>query len=252
MAYDPTDWSTADDTAKDTAQYFFVDSDGAHVTTTAGDPDIGSNVLIDSSGMFVRDNTDVLAEFKNPTIIGKTSGNEMNVVVGDLGIDTGLFLRRGTTQKLRLWGENGDNGGYLQSGDGCYLALVNGSLYVTPFMQSSRTILDTSGQSYFCIGGLHMYQGTFTKNVGSSSTTEATIWQKATFESTFNVKSGDYGKCSVFFSNGNYNAGALGPVGSECVTSGTYAGWHARWTVGATGGKQFNYLVVVPAASSTV
>lgn len=102
------------------------------------------------------------------------------------------------------------------------------------------------------INGCHIYRGTHTKDLGTTATTEATIWTKANFESTFHVVSGKYGLCAVFFSNGNYNAGALGVVGSECVTSGTYEGWHARFTQSATGNKQFNYLVVVPDSASTV
>ena len=249
MAYDPTDWSTADDTAKETAQNFFTDANGAHVATTAGDPDTGSNVLIDSSGMYVRDDTDVLAQFKNPTIIGKTSGSEMNVVVGELGIDTGLFLRRGTTQKLRLWGDVGDNGGYLQSGDGCYLALVNGGLYVTPFGQSQFKILDANGQSGFCIGGFHIYTGNIVKDVGSSNTQRYHLWTDAGFESAFNVTTGRAGSCMLTLANTNYDAGNLGAVSADYRSG---SGWYAHWTVNATGNKQFGYVVFVPDSYSTV
>lgn len=102
------------------------------------------------------------------------------------------------------------------------------------------------------LNGCHIYVGQLDKNVGTSNTTEATIWTKNVFESNFNVRSGQYINCCVFFANGNFNAGPLGPVGSECVTSGTYAGWHARWTQNATGGKSFKYLVVVPQSASTI
>ena len=114
----------------------------------------------------------------------------------------------------------------------------------------SVTDLQTKFETH--VNGCHIYQGTFTKPLGNTSVTETTIWTKADFESTFNVSSGKYYGCSVFFSNGNYNAGALGVVGSECWTSGSFAGWHARWTQGATASKQFNYLVVVPDNASTV
>lgn len=101
------------------------------------------------------------------------------------------------------------------------------------------------------LNGHHIYQGYYTKNVGTNAT-EATIWTKNGFESTFNVQSGKFFACAVFFANANYDAGALGVVGSECWPSGTYAGWHARWTQNGSGNKAFQYLVVVPDDCSTV
>lgn len=101
------------------------------------------------------------------------------------------------------------------------------------------------------LNGHHIYQGYFTKDVGTNAT-EGMIWTKAGFESTFHVQSGQFYTCAVFFANANYDAGHLGVVGSECWPSGTYAGWHARWTQSGSGNKAFQYLVVVPDSVSTV
>lgn len=63
MPYDPTDWDTADDTAKETAQHFFADPDGAHVTENAGDATTGANALLDSSWLHFRVGTDDVSKF---------------------------------------------------------------------------------------------------------------------------------------------------------------------------------------------
>lgn len=46
-----------------TRQYFWHDEDGAHVSTVENDATTGSNTLIDSSGMSIRDGTDEVASF---------------------------------------------------------------------------------------------------------------------------------------------------------------------------------------------
>lgn len=252
MPYDPSDWDTADDTAKVTAQHFFTDEDGAHVTDESG-----ANVLIDSSGMYVSDGTDNLAQFTNPTIIGKTGAGEPNFKIGNVSpFGDGIFVCNGSTVKLMLWEEAGTNGGYIQSGDGGYLGIYDGSLYFTPFGKSRFTILDTSNQSGFCIGGLHIYSGTLTLNVGSTAHYEATVWTSSTFNSTFHCTNA--GQAQVFFANGDAGAGGSnstyggGVWGAEYWTQGSYMGWHVRFQSSITGTRRIDYLVIVPPAYSTV
>lgn len=63
MPYEDTDWTTADDTAKDTAKRFFADSAGAHVTSADSDATTGANALLDNSDLHFRDGTTDVARF---------------------------------------------------------------------------------------------------------------------------------------------------------------------------------------------
>lgn len=54
----------AKEAAEGTAQRFFADVEGAHVTTADGDAGSGPNVLVDSGGIAVRDGKTVLARFR--------------------------------------------------------------------------------------------------------------------------------------------------------------------------------------------
>lgn len=246
MPYDPTDWDTADETAKDTAQNFFVDEDGAHISTTPGDPDTGNNTMMDSSGFYVRDGTVPFATLAQPTIIGKTTGPNFRIgTVSPYGDGIGVF--NGSSLGLWIWHDG--TTGYIQSGDGCYLNWTGGGLYVTPFGQSQIKIADANRRSDFAFGNCHVYTGALTKTVSGK---EATIWNEATFKSTFNTT--NPGLCSVMISNGNSGTGdTLGATGAEYWTSGTYQGWHARWVNTVSSGlRQFNYIVAVPASVSTV
>ena len=246
MPYDPSDWDTADDTAKDTAQHFFTDANGAHVTETASDPNTGNNVLIDSGGMYVRDGTTNVAQFKNPTIIGKTGAGEPNIYIGTSGAETGLFLRSGTQEVLRMFPEN--LGGYIQSGDGGYLGIYDGNLYFTPLGQSRFKILDTNNQSGFCIGGVHVYGGSIVKTV--TATREITVFSNADTRSTFNVASGKENQIYVNIVNGDYGSQA------HRVNSVSYrsnSGWNAYLDGNASAGAfRFGYIAIVPASVSTV
>ena len=60
--------------------FFYANATGAHITTVENDPDSGNNVLIDSSGLYLREDTDVLAEFTNTgATIGKTAETHIDV-----------------------------------------------------------------------------------------------------------------------------------------------------------------------------
>jgi hypothetical protein len=65
--------------ANATAQYFWHDTQGAHVSTVEGDATTGSNVLIDSNGMYIRDGSDDLASFTASTIALGNASNDAAV-----------------------------------------------------------------------------------------------------------------------------------------------------------------------------
>lgn len=60
--------------------FFYTNATGAHITTTENDPDTGNNVLIDSNGLYVRNDTDVLAEFTaNGATFTKYNGQNLSI-----------------------------------------------------------------------------------------------------------------------------------------------------------------------------
>jgi len=104
-----------------------------------------------------------------------------------------------------------------------------------------------------CVGGCHIYAGTIVVNLGTSSKTEFNVFNESTFMSRFNTT--DPMQCAVCYGNGAAGASGgstLGAITAELWDGGSYDGWHARWTTGATGNKRFNYIVIVPDAYSTV
>lgn len=61
--WDKTEGQKGLEAADETAQYFSSDANGGHVGTVAGNPNSGSNLLLDSEGVKIRNNTDVVASF---------------------------------------------------------------------------------------------------------------------------------------------------------------------------------------------
>lgn len=273
MAYDPSDWDTADDTAKVTAQHFFTDNDGAHVTETEEDPDTGANLLLTSGGVDVRDGTTPLAWLHNDGAqIGRSGTSHVAVTDTAIGMWTGDDSYDNPQVKVLNIYYNGNYAHVDAPASGLWLGSTNNNVTLAAAdndangairLRSGKVqVADETGTQVWSGTAQQMadalnykanapriYNGNFVKNVGSSNVQRTQIWTDATFCSTFNVSSGHVGDCAVCFSNTNYNAGNLGAVGSEYVPSG---GWYAHWTANATGNKQFGYLVVVPAAYSTV
>lgn len=90
------------DAAGAATQYFWHDSDGAHVSTTENDATTGPNVLIDSDGMDVRDGTATLATFgANDTHLGLGDGISSVFLAND------KFRMRGVTQGRTPQGGSG-------------------------------------------------------------------------------------------------------------------------------------------------
>lgn len=247
MSYDPTDWDTADETAKTTAQHFFTDPNGAHVTETAGNPNAGNNVLIDSGGMYVRDGTTNLAQFTDPTIVGETGAGKMNIRIGNIpNWDNGLAIFKGNSLSLMMYGDSST--GTIYSALGCYLNFTDG-LSCTVFGKTPLTILDSNRQSGFCIGGYHVYAGTTVLTVGAART--ITVFSVNDFASTFNVaNTSDNNKCYVNFVNGDYGANAHHVISTQY---GSGSGWSMYLDANASAGSfRVNYVVAVPDAYSSV
>lgn len=78
--------------------FFYANATGAHITTVENDPDTGNNVLVDSNGLYVREDTDVLAEFTaDGAVVGKA--DEARTVVGK---DSVSIYADDTTRAVRI------------------------------------------------------------------------------------------------------------------------------------------------------
>lgn len=65
--------------------FFYANATGAHITTVENDPDSGNNVLIDSTGLYLRDNTDELASFTSDGATFDPSGHQkLRIVNSDV------------------------------------------------------------------------------------------------------------------------------------------------------------------------
>ena len=70
--------------------FFYANATGAHVTTVENDPDSGNNVLIDSTGLYLRENTDVLAEFTTTgATIGQSGEPQVSINASEISLLTG-------------------------------------------------------------------------------------------------------------------------------------------------------------------
>ncbi|MCR4711468.1 MAG: hypothetical protein K5707_04140 [Clostridia bacterium] len=61
--------------------FFYANSTGAHITTMENAPNSGNNVLIDSNGIYVREDTNALAEFTNTGTIIRNNQTIDNVAI---------------------------------------------------------------------------------------------------------------------------------------------------------------------------
>ena len=78
---------TALSTATKTNNYFFYDSAGAHVATTEGKADEGSNVLIDSDSLDIRNGTTVLSTFgASGATIGASGDQRVELTAGSMKV----------------------------------------------------------------------------------------------------------------------------------------------------------------------
>lgn len=281
MAYDPTDWDTADDTAKDTAQHFWTDADGAHISIIPGSADFGQNVLLQTDGLHIRYGTTELAKFLDYMAqIGGNGTSHMEIYASGMDMWVGYTDSQDQYQLENVlnvsYNPSNDYSRITAPGAGLWLQGNDGNITIASKSNDASAavrlrggrmqVVDQTGTQLwtgtaqeladalnFKATAPRIYNGVKTVNVGNTSQTSAMIWTAAQFESAFNVSSGHAGDCGVMLCNGNVQAGQLGAVSAEWWNSSYNPyGWRARWTIGATGNKAFSYVVVVPASYSTV
>lgn len=69
--------------------FFYNDATGAHITMEEGQPNLGKNILVDSNGLYVREDTDVLASFRDTgATIGKEDEGHVDITDDGLTVYT--------------------------------------------------------------------------------------------------------------------------------------------------------------------
>lgn len=280
MAYDPADWDTADETAKETAQHFYADSSGAHVTD-----ETGAELLLTSNGIDINDEDSNTTAFFHSDGAQIGADGESHIAISENSITMSVLYYNPWIPQPQYIIRDVFNVQYNVNNDYVYVFAPTDSLWLQA-AYGNVTIASTDGNANasvrlragkmivadengnplwsgtaqqmadalnFKATAPRIYNGVKTVNVGNTSQTSAMIWTAAQFESAFNVSSGHAGDCGVMLCNGNVQAGQLGAVSAEWWNSSYNPyGWRARWTIGATGNKAFSYTVVVPASYSTV
>lgn len=278
MSYDPADWDTADETAKDTAQHFYADSSGAHVTD-----ETGAELLLTSNGIDIKDDDNLTTAFFHSDAAQIGADDESHIAISENSITMSVlyynpFIPQWVTRDVFNVQYNISNDYvyvfaptdslWLQAAYGnVTIASTDGNANASVRLRAGKMIVaDENGNPLwsgtaqqmadalnFKATAPRIYNGVKTVNVGNTSQTSAMIWTASDFESTFHVSSGHAGDCGVMLCNGNVQAGQLGAVSAEWWNSSYNPyGWRARWTIGATGNKAFSYVVTVPASYSTV
>lgn len=280
MAYDPADWDTADETAKDTAQHFYADSSGAHVTD-----ETGAELLLTSNGIDINDEDSNTTAFFHSDGAQIGADGESHIAISENSITMSVLYYNPWIPQPQYVIRDIFNIQYNVSNNYVYVFAPTDSLWLQAaygnvtiastdadanasvrLRAGKMIVADENGNPLwsgtaqqmadalnFKATAPRIYNGVKTVNVGNTSQTSAMIWTAAQFESAFNVSSGHAGDCGVMLCNGNVQAGQLGAVSAEWWNSSYNPyGWRARWTIGATGNKAFSYVVTVPASYSTV
>lgn len=286
MPYDPSDWDTADDTAKDTAQHFYADSSGAHVTD-----ETGAELLLTSGGIDISDDGNLTTAFfhSDGAQVGANTDSHIVISQNNIGMYVNYFTQTPPYEfvmkhALTIWYNwqndyiqinSPDNKLWLQSQAGnITVSAADGDASAAVRLRGGRMqVVDENGNPLWsgtaqemadaltrgsgaAVGGVHVYSGTLTQDIGAGSHYEATVWNSSTFNSTFHCSNA--GQAQVFFANGDAGAGGSnstyggGVWGSEFWSSGSWAGWHVRFQSAISGNRRIDYLVIVPDAYSTV
>lgn len=275
MPYEDTDWTTADDTARSTAKHFFADTDGAHVATQDGDPDIGVNALLDTTDLHFRDGTMDVARFgASGAQIGADSTSHVKVEQAAIGMwaqyvdpysvwqlvkvlniyyngsyahvdapASGLWLGAATGNTVIAAADGDSNGEVVLRGGYVNVRDENGNqLWKGTTQQLADALTHASNQTGYTYGG------SVVKTVTASR--EITAFSNSEVRSLFNVASGKENQIGVSIMNGDYGAQA------HRVTSVNYrssSGWNMYLDGNASAGAfRINYIVHVPADCSTI
>lgn len=259
MAYDPTDWETADDTAKDTAQHFFTDTSGAHVADGSG-----AEMLMASTGLDISDENGTVTGYfhADGAQIGADTASHVKIEQSAIGMWAQWLPMYGVWQLVKVLNiyYNGTYAHFDAPASGLWLGSATGNAVLAAadgdstgevvLRGGNMTVRDENGNQLWkgtaqqladALNAPKVYAGSVVKTV---SGTNGQLWTKAAFESTFNTTNAQL--CGVMISNGE--AGSLSAVVSaEYWSSGSNPGWFAKWTSSvSSGARRFNYIVVVP------
>ena len=150
--------------------FFYASSSGAHITTVENGPNSGKNVLIDSNGLYVRNNTDNLAEFTaNSAVIGQSSAAHASMSSSGLQV----YKSDGTTQIANIgYGPGKNSGGTTSNAPYYTLGVRTGSVgnYSTEEGYSN----EASGYTSHAEGQQTTASGAFSHAEGTGTTASNT------------------------------------------------------------------------------
>lgn len=259
MPYEDTDWSTADDTAKETSQHFYADTSGAHVAD-----DSGAEMLMASTGLDISDENGTVTGYfhADEAQIGADTASHVKVEQSAIGMWAQWNPTYGVWQLVKVLNlyYNGSYAHFDAPASGLWLGSATGNAVLAAadgdasgevvLRGGHMTVRDENGNQLWkgtaqqladALNAPKVYAGSVVK---TASGTNCQLWTKAAFESTFHTTNAQL--CSVMVSNGEA-ASLSAVVSAEYWSSGSNPGWFAKWTnsVGS-GGRRFNYIVVVP------
>lgn len=260
MPYEDTDWTTADDTAKETSQHFYTDTSGAHVAD-----DSGAEMLMASTGLDISDENGTVTGYfhADGAQIGADTESHVKVEQSAIGMWAQWNPTYGEWQLAKvlniyyqapyahvdaptsLWLGSDTGNVVLAAADGSSIGevVLRGGNMTVRDQDGKQVWKGTAQQLADALNAPKVYAGSMVKTV---SGTNGQLWTKAAFESTFHTTNAQM--CGVMISNGE--AGSLSAVVSaEYWSSGSNPGWFAKWTSSiSSGARRFNYIVVVPEA----
>lgn len=271
MPYEDTDWTTADETAKSTAEHFYTDTSGAHVADGSG-----AEMLMASTGLDISDENGMVTGYfhADGAQIGADTESHIKVEQSAIGMWAQWLPMYGEWQLAKvlniyygapyahvdaptsnLWLGSATGNAVLAAAEGssiCEVILRGGNMTVKDqdgnqlwkgtAQQLADALTNASNQTGYTYGG------SVVKTVTASR--EITVFSNAEVRSLFNVASGKENQIGVSIMNGDYGAQA------HRVTSVNYrssSGWNMYLDGNASAGAfRINYIVHVPADCSTL
>ena len=147
--------------------FFYANATGAHITTVENDPDSGNNVLIDSTGLYLRENTDVLAEFTTTgAVVGPAAASHAEVSTSGLQI----YESDGSTVIANLgYGPGKDAGGTTSNAPYATLGTRKTGSGIGNYSVAAGYNLEASGYASFAEGAASTASGSDSHAEGSST-----------------------------------------------------------------------------------
>ena len=246
---------TLNDEVEATKKHFWADDDGAHVATVDGDATTGANVLIDSDGMYIREDTETVSSFsKNLINLGKASKEGETAKVSFFDGEASLGVRFGATRSgVTLGSGSVSLAGYdanLFVGEKvCDIDVWNldgdalSSVYignVNEDRKSLRTWITEAISNY--IASISNFKGIYagSKVLTFSNSASCQLLSVDEMNALFNATDCSAENTAIAISNGDFGA-----MGSSTFNA-FYANnaWHAHIGTTKTGVARINYIVV--------